>query len=234
MTTFLSTALTAALLAGGLAYAEDETRRKTQDPQQSGQYGQGQTGTMQRDDQQQGRTDTWTGRVKEYEANKKLELDIRGGIDKSFDLDDPNIQARVDPSVQVGSNVKVTQRELAGGQKMLTVEPAEGAAAAANGRMNGGRRGEASWTGRLKSYEPGKSIEIEREGGRAETFDLGQTQADIAPGLKEGDMVTVKREQRGGGTMITITPHAAANGKPGTTPDSGTTRDKQRDRDRKY
>lgn len=126
-TKYLTAVLSAALLAGGASYADDKRGSGTHDDQTKSQTRTGtatdRAGTTDADQ------DTWIGRVKEYNPGRSLKLDIKNAIDKSFDLQDRDMQVQVHPDVKVGSMVKVTQTEQ-DGKKLLDVQPHE---AQANG-----------------------------------------------------------------------------------------------------
>ncbi len=66
---------------------------------------------------------TVVGTVKEYEAGKKLKV-LVGKKTRSFALDSKSVATTVDPSVVVGSKVKVVESKNAEGVKTLTVNPA--------------------------------------------------------------------------------------------------------------
>ena len=72
-----------------------------------------------------GEMKTSEGTVKEFEAGKKLVLT---SIDKktlTFKLDQKGLTLSIDPSVTVGSHVKVTEQKV-GETTSLTVEPVPG------------------------------------------------------------------------------------------------------------
>ena len=60
--------------------------------------------------------------MKEYEAGEKLKV-LVGKKTHSFELDAKNVNTTVDPSVAVGSKVKVIESKDANGNKTLTVNP---------------------------------------------------------------------------------------------------------------
>ncbi len=102
-------ALSTALLFGGPVLAEqkyakpagDEMKVSTADP----------TGEMK----------TTEGTVKEFEANKRLVLTSIDNKTLTFKLDQKGTTVNIDPSVAVGSRVKVTEQK-SGSTKSLTVE----------------------------------------------------------------------------------------------------------------
>jgi hypothetical protein len=66
---------------------------------------------------------TVIGSVKSYDAGKKIVVTGPKNKDWSFDLDDANTAATVDPAVAVGNKVKVVQSTDDAGKKTLTVSP---------------------------------------------------------------------------------------------------------------
>jgi uncharacterized protein YndB with AHSA1/START domain len=66
---------------------------------------------------------TVTGTVKEYDAGKKLVVTGPKNKDYSFDLDDKNMTANVDPAVAVGNKVTVKEHTDAEGKETMTVSP---------------------------------------------------------------------------------------------------------------
>ncbi|MEO6325424.1 MAG: hypothetical protein ABIT01_10990 [Thermoanaerobaculia bacterium] len=69
------------------------------------------------------KTQTYVGTVKEMEAGKSVKLDMGKKKSKSFDLDDSNVTTTVDPTVAVGTKVKVVEMKDANGAKTMTVSP---------------------------------------------------------------------------------------------------------------
>ncbi len=65
-----------------------------------------------------------TGEVKDYTAGKSLEVTTRGNRTQKFDLSDPNMTANIDPSVAVGTRVRIMESTDASGHKTLDVKPA--------------------------------------------------------------------------------------------------------------
>ena len=63
------------------------------------------------------------GTVKKYEAGKKIEVTGPGNKDYTFDLDHA---AGIEGSVAVGERVKVTYTRATDGNKVTTVQPANG------------------------------------------------------------------------------------------------------------
>lgn len=66
---------------------------------------------------------TVTGTVKEYDAGKKLVVTGPKNKDYSFDLDDKNTSATVDPAVAVGNKVTVKEHTDADGKETVMVSP---------------------------------------------------------------------------------------------------------------
>jgi hypothetical protein len=65
---------------------------------------------------------TVVGTVKEYEAGKKIKV-LVGKKARSFTLDSKSVNTTVDPSVAVGTKVKIVESKDANGIKTLTVNP---------------------------------------------------------------------------------------------------------------
>lgn len=72
---------------------------------------------------------TVIGTVKELDAGKKIVVTGPKNKDYSFDLNDSDTTANVDPAVAVGNKVKVVQSTDDAGKKTLTVSPYTGKAA---------------------------------------------------------------------------------------------------------
>jgi len=66
---------------------------------------------------------TVIGTVKSYDSGKKIVVTGPKNKDYSFDLDDKNMPATVDPAVAVGNKVKAVQKTDESGNKTLTVSP---------------------------------------------------------------------------------------------------------------
>ncbi len=62
-----------------------------------------------------------TGTVKEFEANKWLDVRTMDNRDETFQLDQKDMKVTVEPGVKVGSKVRVTEK-VEGGSRTLTVE----------------------------------------------------------------------------------------------------------------
>jgi len=111
--------LSAALLFGAPVFAQesskpygDEKKIATADP----------TGQMK----------TVEGTVKEFEAGKKLVVTTADNRTMTFRLDQKGMALNLDPSVAVGSQVKVTEQK-SGDTKSLTVEPVSKSMTSATG-----------------------------------------------------------------------------------------------------
>lgn len=66
---------------------------------------------------------TVVGTVKSYEAGKKIKV-LVGKKTHSFDLASKKVSTTVDPSVAVGTKVRVVESKNADGMKTITVNPA--------------------------------------------------------------------------------------------------------------
>ena len=66
---------------------------------------------------------TVTGMVKSYDAGKKIVVTGPKNKDYSFDLDDKDMTANVDPAVAVGNKVTVKESTDDAGKKTLSVAP---------------------------------------------------------------------------------------------------------------
>jgi hypothetical protein len=64
-----------------------------------------------------------TGRVKSFEAGKKIEVTTARNKERSFDLDDKNTTYDVAADVSVGQKVEVLESTDASGQKTVTIKP---------------------------------------------------------------------------------------------------------------
>ena len=69
---------------------------------------------------------TVIGTVKTLDAGKKIVVTGPKSKDYSFDLDDKDMAATVDPAVAVGNKVKVVESTDNAGKKTLTVSPYTG------------------------------------------------------------------------------------------------------------
>lgn len=104
--------LSALLLGGSAAFAQapamekkDEKKVTTTD------------GTMKSNEH------TVVGTVKSYTAGKRIKV-LVGKKTRSFDLNSKKVSTTVDPTVAVGTKVRVVESKNADGMKTLTVNPA--------------------------------------------------------------------------------------------------------------
>ena len=109
---FFVSALSVLVLGGGTAIADDKPMEKTEVQKVTTT-----SGTMKYKDH------TVVGPVKEFEAGKKIKV-LVGKKTRSFSLSSKSVNTTVDPSVAVGTKVKVVESKDANGMKTLTVNPA--------------------------------------------------------------------------------------------------------------
>jgi hypothetical protein len=109
---FFVPVLSVLLLGGSAALAQDKPMEKTDEKKVTTT-----DGTMKY------KGHTVVGTVKEYEAGKKIEV-LVGKKTRSFTLDSKSVNTTVDPSVAVGTKVKIVESKDANGIKTLTVNPA--------------------------------------------------------------------------------------------------------------
>ncbi len=107
-----ASALSVLLLGGAAAVAQDKPMEKTAEKKVTTNEG-----TMKT------KSHTVVGTVKEFEAGKKLKV-LVGKKTRTFALDSKSVATTVDPSVAVGSKVKVVESKNPEGVKTLTVNPA--------------------------------------------------------------------------------------------------------------
>ena len=105
-------ALSVLFLGGLAALAQDTTGEKTVDKKVTTT-----SGTAKSKDH------TVVGTVKEFVAGKKIKV-LVGKKTHSFTLDSKSVGTTVDPSVMVGTKVKVVESKDANGIKTLTITPA--------------------------------------------------------------------------------------------------------------
>ena len=108
---FFVPALSVLFLGGPAAVAQDKPMEKTEEKKVTTT-----SGTMT------SRAHTVVGTVKEYEAGKKIKV-LVGKKTRSFTLDSKSMNTTVDPSVAVGTKVKIVESKDANGMKTLTVNP---------------------------------------------------------------------------------------------------------------
>lgn len=108
---FFSSALSVLLLGGTAAFADDKPMERTDEKKVTTTAGTTKT-----------KDHIVVGIVKEYQAGEKLKV-LVGKKTQSFDLDEKDVNTTVDPSVAVGSKVKIIETKDANGIKTLTVNP---------------------------------------------------------------------------------------------------------------
>lgn len=108
---FFVSALSALLLGGTAAFADDKPMERTDEKKVTTT-----DGTMKSKDH------VVVGTVKEFEAGKKIKV-LVGKKTHSFDLDEKSVNTSVDPAVAVGTKVKIIESKDANGIKTLTVNP---------------------------------------------------------------------------------------------------------------
>ena len=109
---FFASALSVLLLGGGAALAQDNPMEKTDEKKVTTEAG-----------TTKAKTHTVVGTVKEYEAGKSIKV-LVGKKTKSFSLDSTSVATTVDPSVAVGSKVKIIESKSTEGTKTLKINPA--------------------------------------------------------------------------------------------------------------
>lgn len=108
---FASAALSCLLVGGAAALAQDKPMEKTDEKKVTTTQG-----TVKTSDH------TFVGTVKSYTAGKKIKV-LVGKKTHSFVLDSKTVKTTVDPSVAVGSKVKVVESKNAEGAKTLSITP---------------------------------------------------------------------------------------------------------------
>jgi ribosomal protein L21E len=79
------------------------------------------TETRARTDAKKTDTDVTYGRIKEFTAGQKVVVDIDNAVDKSFDLTDKDLTVKMGKGLKVGDPVKVTEHEVMGKTKSVTI-----------------------------------------------------------------------------------------------------------------
>jgi ribosomal protein L21E len=79
------------------------------------------TETRARTDAKKTDTDVTCGRIKEFTAGQKVVVDIDNAVDKSFDLTDKDLTVKMGKGLKVGDPVKVTEHEVMGKTKSVTI-----------------------------------------------------------------------------------------------------------------
>ncbi|MEO8054252.1 MAG: hypothetical protein ABI768_03820 [Acidobacteriota bacterium] len=108
---FASAAVSCLLVGGSFALAQSTPMEKTDEKKVATT-----AGTMKSTDH------TVVGTVKTYAAGKKIKV-LVGKKTHSFALDSKSVNTTVDPTVAVGSKVKVVESKNADGMKTLTIHP---------------------------------------------------------------------------------------------------------------
>ena len=108
---FASAALSCLLVGGAAALAQDKPMEKTDEKKVTTTQG-----TVKATDH------TFVGTVKSYTAGKRIKV-LVGKKTHSFVLDSKTVKTTVDPSVAVGSKVKVVESKNAEGAKTLSITP---------------------------------------------------------------------------------------------------------------
>ena len=65
--------------------------------------------------------DVTYGRVKEFTAGQKIVIDVDNAVDKSFDLTDKDLKVTLAKGLKVGDPVRLTEHEVAGKTKSVTI-----------------------------------------------------------------------------------------------------------------
>jgi hypothetical protein len=107
---FFATALSLALLGGSAAFAQEAPSEKSTEKKVTTANGTAKSSVH-----------TVVGTVKEFEAGKKIKV-LVGKKTRSFALDAKTVATSVDPSVAVGTKVKVVESKNADGIRTLTVD----------------------------------------------------------------------------------------------------------------
>lgn len=77
--------------------------------------------TRARADTKKTDADITYGRIKELTAGQKVVIDIDNAPDKSFDLTDKSVSVKLAKNLKVGDPVKVTEHEVVGKTKSVTI-----------------------------------------------------------------------------------------------------------------
>jgi ribosomal protein S17 len=151
-------------------------------------------------------TEVAIGKVEEYEAGKEIEIDVENAFfDREYELNERDTQVSVEPGIQVGDAVKVTETE-ADGRKTVTIAKLGSGAMSANGAAAGADADVESKVGKIKKYQAGKHIEIDMDNAMDREFDLTDRdlRASVAPGLSVGDSVKITEHEQNGVKYVTI------------------------------
>jgi hypothetical protein len=79
------------------------------------------TETRARADAKKTDADITYGRIKEFTAGQKVVVDVDNAVDKSFDLTDKDLSVKLGKGLKVGDPVKVTEHEVMGKTKSVTI-----------------------------------------------------------------------------------------------------------------
>jgi hypothetical protein len=66
-------------------------------------------------------TDVTYGRIKELTAGQKVVIDVDNAVDKEFSLTDKDLSVKLAKNLKVGDPVKVTEHEVLGKTKSVTI-----------------------------------------------------------------------------------------------------------------
>jgi len=81
----------------------------------------GQANQRARADTKKTDTDVTYGRVKELTPGQKVVIDVDNAVDKSFDMTDKDLTVKLAKGLKVGDPVKVTEHEVLGKTKSVTI-----------------------------------------------------------------------------------------------------------------
>ena len=116
MTRILPVLTTSLLLSGATALFGQATAPATEKK----------TETRARADTKKTDTDVTYGRIKEFTAGQKVVVDIDNAVDKTFDLTDKDLTVKMGKNLKVGDPVKVTEHEVLGKTKSVTISKHSG------------------------------------------------------------------------------------------------------------
>jgi sRNA-binding protein len=109
---FFISALSVLFLGGTAAFAEDKPMEKTVEKKITTT-----SGTTKSKDH------ILVGTVKEFEVGKKIKVRV-GKKTHTFTLDSKSVETTVEPSVTVGTKVRIVESKDANGIKTLSIDPA--------------------------------------------------------------------------------------------------------------
>ncbi|HEY3204700.1 MAG TPA: hypothetical protein VGL03_13705 [Thermoanaerobaculia bacterium] len=166
------------------------------------------------------KTETVTGTVKEYEPGKKIKLSGPGDKTYSFDLDEPEMQVKVQGGIVIGQMAKVTYRKGTDGREHVTVisevtgkeagMAAPSTAPKVHSESTMKHTGPGPDTkmktevviGTVKEYEPGKKIKVTGPKNKDFSFDLDEN-AGVQGSFAVGDRVKVTYTKTDSGDKVT-------------------------------